>query len=144
MKVLGVSLLLHLAVHYSVAAPTKAGTATRGLSLQEVRTTPELLRQLNSYRQRAGLSPLVLSETACQAARLQAFYNLAHRTHGHYHPQYATPRQRLAAVGHQFEPANGYLSYGYENCVRFQGMRPANLNGIETEILRAYMRSPKH
>ncbi|UOQ77775.1 CAP domain-containing protein [Hymenobacter sp. 5516J-16] len=54
----------------------------------DVDTARELLRQCNAYRQRAGLPPLVLSETACRAARLQAIYNLTHRTHGHYHPLY--------------------------------------------------------
>ncbi|UPL47762.1 CAP domain-containing protein [Hymenobacter sublimis] len=110
----------------------------------DVDTARELLRQCNAYRQRAGLPPLVLSETACRAARLQAIYNLTHRTHGHYHPLYPTPRERLAAVGHRFEKASGFISYGYENCVRFRGMRPGNLRSIEGQILRAYQNSPKH
>jgi uncharacterized protein YkwD len=110
----------------------------------KVSTTSTLLHQLNAYRRQAGLPPLMLSETACRAARLQATYNLTHRTHGHYNPQYATPRERLVAVGHQFEKTAGYISYGYENCVRFRGMHPNDLRSIEAQIMRAYQHSPKH
>lgn len=137
-------LLSFTSLHPAVAPCSVAAVIPSPSSLAEVNTTPNLLRYLNLYRQQAGLPPLVLSKTACLAARLQATYNLTHRTHGHFHPQYATPRQRLTAVGHAFEHANGFSSYGYENCVRFRGMRPANLTGIEGQILRAYKTSPKH
>jgi uncharacterized protein YkwD len=144
MKSVCFGLLIGWAALGSAAAPEPWSAVAPVQRWAEVATTTELLRQCNAYRQQAGLPPLVLSETACRAARLQAVYNLTHHTHGHYHPQYATPRQRLTAVGHQFERANGFLSYGYENCVRFRGMRPAHLNRIEAQILRAYQASPKH
>jgi len=128
----------------SAVAPGLPALGAPSVKLTSLSTTASLLQQLNSYRRQAGLPPLVLSETACRAARLQAEYNLTHRTHGHYHPLYPTPRQRLAAVGHQFEKASGYVSYGFENCVRFRGMRATNLRNIETQILRAYQQSPKH
>ena len=145
MKSVFAGLLLSLTSLHHVAAPRSfAATVPSPSSWAEVDTTPTLLRHLNLYRRQAGLPPLVLSRTACLAARLQATYNLTHRTHGHYNPQYPSPRQRLAAVGHAFEHANGFVSYGYENCVRFRGLRPANLTGIEAQILRAYKTSPKH
>lgn len=145
MKSVYAGLLLSLtSLQYAAAPGSFAAAVSNSSTWAEVDTTPALLRQLNLYRRQAGLPPLMLSKTACLAARLQASYNLTHRTHGHYHPQYATPRQRLTAVGHAFEHANGYVSYGYENCVRFRGLRPANLTGIEGQILRAYKMSPKH
>ncbi|MDF7814738.1 CAP domain-containing protein [Hymenobacter sp. YC55] len=137
-------LLLLWVVPFTNTTGSKVTTAAPAVSVTDLRTTPNLLRQLNDYRQHAGLPPLVLSETACRAARMQAVYNITHRTHGHYHPYYPTPRQRLAAVGHEFEKANGFMSYGFENCVRFRGMRPDKLRSIETQILRAYILSPKH
>lgn len=144
MKFLACLLFSCFTVISKAAAPALAASAAPAVNWTDVRTTPTLLQQLNSYRLRAGLRPLVLSETACRAARLQAIYNITHRTHGHFHPQYATPRQRLAAVGHQFEKASGFVSYGFENCVRFRGMRSSNLRSIEAQILRAYQHSPKH
>lgn len=145
MKSVYAGLLLSLtSLHHAVAPRSFAAAVPTSSPWTAVDTTPTLLRYLNQYRRQAGLPPLVISKTACLAARLQATYNLTHRTHGHYNPRYATPRQRLAAVGHTFEHANGFVSYGYENCVRFRGLRPANLAGIEGQILRAYKTSPKH
>ncbi|QJX47303.1 CAP domain-containing protein [Hymenobacter taeanensis] len=141
MKFLPLLVLVLFSTLTQASAP--ALTATRA-AWTDVRATSTLLQQLNSYRRRSGLPPLVLSETACRAARLQAAYNLTHHTHGHYHPQYATPRERLMAVGHHFEKASGFVSYGFENCVRFRGMRAKDLRSIEEQILRAYQQSPKH
>ncbi len=144
MNYLAFLLIFCLATFNKPTAPETVPPAAPAANWTDVSTTTSLLRQLNLYRQQAGLPPLVLSETACRAARLQAVYNLTHRTHGHYHPYYPTPRQRLSAVGHEFQKANGFLSYGYENCVRFRGMRPDRLTSIEAQILRAYKLSPKH
>ncbi|HEX8424798.1 CAP domain-containing protein [Hymenobacter sp.] len=137
-------LLLLLITTGNATAPETPAAIVPAATWTDLSTTPSLLQQLNMYRQRAGLPPLVLSETACRAARLQAVYNLTHRTHGHYNPQYATPLQRLAAVGHEFQRTNGYISYGYENCVRFRGMKARNLTSIEAQIMQAYKHSPKH
>ena len=139
MKFLPLFVLCLLSTFTQASAPV-----TPRVAWTDVRTTPTLLQQINSYRRQAGLPPLVLSETACRAARLQASYNLANHTHGHYHPQYANPRARLLAVGHRFEKTAGYVSYGFENCVRFRGMRIKDLRSIEDQILRAYQHSPKH
>ncbi|WP_375437875.1 CAP domain-containing protein [uncultured Hymenobacter sp.] len=137
-------LVVFLVVPTKSVTPKALVPAASVINLRDLKTTVSLLQQLNMYRQQAGLPPLALSATACRAARLQAVYNLTHHTHGHYHPDYPTPRLRLAAVGHEFQKANGFLSYGYENCVRFRGMRSDKLTSIEAQILRAYRESPKH
>jgi uncharacterized protein YkwD len=136
--------LLVLSLFSTLTQASAPAPATSRAAWIDVRTTPTLLQQLNSYRRQAGLPPLVLSETACRAARLQATYNLTNHTHGHYNPQYPTPRARLMAVGHRFEKTAGFVSYGFENCVRFRGMRTKDLHSIEDQILRAYQHSPKH
>ena len=134
------------AKHWNVGTyPPSSRVAPRVLGpIRDLPLSAQLLRKLNEYRALHGLGTLELDPTACQAARMQAVYNLTHYTHGHTNPQYPTSADRLRACGHHYQRNEGHITYAREVCVRMQQVVVQHLPRMDALILESYQESPHH
>jgi uncharacterized protein YkwD len=126
-------------------SPAAPSAAERPLGrIRDVNNGDRLLAALNSYREQNGLPTLTLNSTATVTARMQARYNVMHRTHGHYNAEYPESKDQLKAAGHHYQPCLYYTEYNREVCVRLQKFTPRFLPVLDSMVLRAYQESPLH
>ncbi|QDA59016.1 CAP domain-containing protein [Hymenobacter jejuensis] len=141
------STVKRLAIFLLLCVPHTGGTLPSfriAVAHKQVGDPQLLLQLLNQYRRSCGRSALQRSASADRAARLQAAYNLGHRTHGHFNPKYPRPSDRLAGVGHKYAETEELLRYTRENCIRMRGLTTQELASLEICVLNAYKGSPSH